>query len=293
MLNVYQIAAKVGAYTSSSRFASRHARAVADLLLANAPSSLNAAQRKALDAVQVRAEAVDAVRRERHGASAPKVRVQRQELINAWSALHSALSALASIPPDVGNQAVEATALLSRLFPAGLSFLSGDAAALWSDTRLLFSRIEDEELQPRIDAIVTPVHLASVRAARARLGTVLGVDGNPRPRPRQTLGEVNSLFAFAVANYARALSINLDLDDEVSVGSFFAALQPLDALRVDTRPGSRSEPDVEPDAEDFEDESDDPEVNDAPVVVGPTEDPLDPLPDDPEVNPFYHPPVDA
>lgn len=284
----YQVAAKVGAYASSSRFASRHARTVADLLLAHAPSNLTPAQREALDQVERRAAAVDAVRRERHGAVAPKVRAQRQELINAWSALHASLSALASIPRDVGDQAVEATALLARLFPTGLSFVSGDAAALWSDTQLLFARIEEEELEARIDAIVAPALLDSVRSARGRLGAVLGIDGRPKTISGPTLAEVNTLFAFAVANYARALSVNLDLDDENAVRTFFAALQPLDALRVDTGRGKPSS-DVEPEADDFEDEED----GDTPFVVGPSDDPAEPLPQDPEVNPFYHPPADA
>ena len=51
MLNVYKVAAKIGSYTSSSRFASRHARTVADLLLARAPKNLTPDQQKAREIV--------------------------------------------------------------------------------------------------------------------------------------------------------------------------------------------------------------------------------------------------
>lgn len=286
MLNVYKVAAKIGSYTSSSRFASRHARTVADLLLARAPKNLDPAQQKALDLVQKRAAAVDLVRRERHAAVAPRVRAQRQELINAWSALHASLSALASIPPDVGSHAVDATAILSRLFPNGLAFVNGDAAALWSDTQLLFARMEEDELEPRIRTLVIPALLDAVRAARGRLGTVLGIDGASKPTAERTLAEVNALFAYAVANYARSLAINLDLDDEPAVRAFLAALQPLDTLRVDTRAGSKPSPDVEPEEGDFEEDD-----GTDPTLAGPLNDPT--LPQDPEVNPFYHPPTEA
>lgn len=288
MLNVYKVAAKIGSYTSSSRFASRHARTVADLLLARAPKNLDPAQQKALDLVQKRAAAVDLVRRERHASVAPRVRAQRQELINAWSALHASLSALASIPPDVGSQAVDATAVLSRLFPNGLAFVNGDAAGLWSDTQLLFARMEEDELEPRIRTLVTPALLDAVRAARGRLGIVLGIDGGHKPTAERTLAEVNGLFAHAVNNYARALSVNLDLEDESAVRAFLSALQPLDTLRVDTRPGAKPAPEVEPEEGDFEEDDDT-----DPLVVGPIDDPSAPLPQDPEVNPFYHPPADA
>jgi len=48
---------------------------------------------------------------------------------------------------------------------------------------------------------------------------------------------------------------------------------------VDTRPGGKGSPEVEPEEGDFEEEP----------VVGP----VPGLPDDPEVNPFYHPPTEA
>ena len=127
---------------------------------------------------------------------------------------------------------------------------------------------------------MSPSLLRSVRAARGRLASVLGLDGVESELPSgPTLGVVNS-FAFAVMTYARALSADVDLDDDASIQRFFSAVQPLDRLRVDTRPGGKGSPEVEPEEGDFEED---------PAVVGP----VPGLPDDPEVNPFYHPPTEA
>ncbi|MEZ4251822.1 MAG: hypothetical protein R3B99_26730 [Polyangiales bacterium] len=279
--DVTKLAAQISGYTSSCRVASRHAGTLADLLTARAPKDLSPAQAKALSLVKLRAVEVDQVRRHRLGATSPRIGQSRQELANAWSSLHGALVALANVPTDIGAEAAEATALLGRLFSNGLSFVNGDAMALWGDTKMLFQRIDEEGLQSRIDALVSPSLLRSVRAARGRLASVLGLDGVESELPSgPSLAVVNSYFAFAVTTYARALSVDVDLDDDATIQRFFSAMQPLDRLRVDTRPGGKGSPEVEPEEGDFDEE---------PVVVGPTPG----LPEDPEVNPFYHPPSEA
>jgi len=277
--DVTKLAAQISGYTSTCRVASRHVGTLADLLTARAPKDLSATQAKALELVKLRAVEVDQVRRNRLGATSPRIGQQRQELASAWSSLHGALVALANVPADIGAEAGEATAIVGRLFPSGLSFVNGDVMALWGDTMLL-QRIDEEGLQSRIDALVSPSLLRSVRAARGRLASVLGLDGVESELPSgPTLAVVNSYFAFAVMTYARALSADVDLDDDASIQRFFSAVQPLDRLRVDTRPGGKGSPEVEPEEGDFEEEP----------VVGP----VPGLPDDPEVNPFYHPPTEA
>ena len=57
-----------------------------------------------------------------------------------------------------------------------------------------------------------------------------GADGPP-------LAIVNGYFSFAVTTDTRALSADIDLDDDASILRFLSAVQPLDRLRVDTRPG--------------------------------------------------------
>ncbi|MCB9625724.1 MAG: hypothetical protein H6723_20580 [Sandaracinus sp.] len=280
--DVTKLAAQISGYTSSCRVASRHAGTLADLLTARAPKDLSPTQAKVLQLVKLRAVEVDQVRRDRLGATSPRIGQHRLELANAWSSLHGALIALANVPTDVGAEAGEATALLGRLFSNGLSFVNGDVMALWGDTKMLLQRIDDEGLQPRIDAVVSPSLLRSVRAARGRLASVLGLDGVESELPRgPSLAVVNSYFAFAVTTYARALSADIDLDDDASIQRFFSAMQPLDRLRVDTRPGGKGSPEVEPEEGDFEEEPSSPVAGDAPV------EPTEPeLPDDPEINPF-------
>ena len=280
--DVSKLAAQISGYTSSCRVASRHVGTLADLLTARAPKDLSPTQAKALELVRRRAVEVDQVRRDRLGAASPRVGAQRQELANTWSSLHGALVALSNLPADVGDEAVEATAILGRLFPNGLGFVNGDVMALWGDTKMLLQRVDEEGLHARIEALVSPSLLRAVRAARGRLASVLGLDGTENEQPSgPTLAIVNGYFSFAVTTYTRALSADVDLDDDASIRRFLSAVQPLDRLRVDTRPG-RGAPELEPEEGDFDEE---------PIVVGPAPD-AD-LPQDPEVNPFYHPPTEA
>ena len=280
--DVSKLAAQISGYTSSCRVASRHVGTLADLLTARAPKDLSPTQAKALELVRRRAVEVDQVRRDRLGAASPRVGAQRQELANTWSSLHGALVALSNVPADVGDEAAEATAILGRLFSNGLSFVNGDVMALWGDTKILLQRVDEDGLQARIEALVSPSLLRGVRAARGRLASVLGLDGTENELPSgPTLAIVNGYFSFAVTTYTRALSADVDLDDDASIRRFLSAVQPLDRLRVDTRPG-RGAPELEPEEGDFDEE---------PIVVGPA--PGVDLPQDPEVNPFYHPPTEA
>ena len=175
--DVSKLAAQISGYTSSCRVASRHVGTLADLLTARAPKDLTPTQAKALELVRRRAVEVDQVRRDRLGAASPRVGAQRQELANTWSSLHGALVALSNVPADVGDEAAEATAILGRLFPNGLSFVNGDVMALWGDTKILLQRVDEEGLQSRIEALVSPSLLRAVRASRGRLASVLGLDG--------------------------------------------------------------------------------------------------------------------
>jgi hypothetical protein len=175
---MHAAATTLAAYMSPVRFNSRHCALVARLLVADAPSELTADQRRALDRVMARAEAVDAVRKERQRVSAPALREPRNAMITAWSSLYGALQAVAAVPGSLSPAPAEAAALASTLFPNGIRLALVDAAGLWSLSRMLLERMAEEGLRPRLAAIVNPVNLLAVDAAFAAAGEASALRGD-------------------------------------------------------------------------------------------------------------------
>jgi hypothetical protein len=205
---MHAAATTLAAYMSPVRFSSRHCALVARLLAAHAPSGLTDDQRRALDRVLARADAVDAVRKERQRVSAPALREPRNAMITAWSALYGALQAVAAVPRELSPAPAEAEALAWTLFPNGIGLASVDAAGLWSLSRMLLERIEEEGLRPRLAALVNPVNLLAVDAAFATLGIAVGAEGPLVRLPaKRALFEATAAFSYSVAAYARTLAI--------------------------------------------------------------------------------------
>jgi hypothetical protein len=279
MSNTQNVAALVATYTSPARFSSAHSAALALQLRAAAPKKMTPDQQKALELVLQRANEVGEIRKARERTSPPAVRARRAELAAAWTSLHAALSALTSTPKELGGVGEEASELVGALFPEGVVFTTADALSLFGRSQLLLPRIEEEGLRARIDALVNPLIVRSAEYAFERIGEVLGIgaDASVLP-PKRALAEANARFAYAVTNYARALSITLDVDDEAGVRAFLTAMAPIDGTRVmPGRASARSE-----DEDDFDvdpSEPTDPGVSDPNV-------PFVPASDDPIDNPF-------
>ncbi len=235
MFNQAQNAATlVATYTNNARFNTRHCTALAIQLERVAPADLTADQRAALEAVGKRAAEVDEVRKTRQRLSPPALQAARHGTASAWSALHSALVAMATLPSELGPEAAEAERLDSSLFPEGTSFGLLDAVGLWSHSRVLLERIEEEGVRGRIESLVSPLLLRAVNRAHDQLGESIGVAGTstvPTPSPRALL-DASARFSYAVGAYARALSVGMEDTDEAALERFVAALSPIDALRV-------------------------------------------------------------
>jgi hypothetical protein len=274
---MHAAATTLAAYMSPVRFSSRHCALVARLLAAHAPSGLTDDQKRALDRVLARADAVDAVRKERQRVSAPALREPRNAMITAWSALYGALQAVAAVPRELSPAPAEAEALAWTLFPNGIGLASVDAAGLWSLSRMLLERIEEEGLRPRLAAIVNPVNLLAVEAAFATLGIAVGAEGPLVRLPaKRALFEATAAFSYAVAAYARTLAIGVDETEPEDLERFRAALASVDTYKIvgRSRAGLSEEDLEERDERDSEPETPDP---DAPYV---------PASDDPIDNPF-------
>lgn len=223
----------IASYTSNARFNSRHATPLALQLQAAAPVGMTDAQRTALALVARRAEEVDEVRKARLRMSPPALRGPRNALASAWTALNGALLAVASVPAELGAEGAEAGQLAASLFPEGTLFAQADAAAVWSHSKVLFDRIEEEGLRARISALVSPKLLASVQRAYEVLGAAMGLGGSATVMPSsRALADATARFSYAVAGYARALSVGLDESDVAAMERFASALGPIDAMRI-------------------------------------------------------------
>lgn len=149
---------------------------------------------------------------------------------------------LATVQPAIDAAGAEAARLRTFLFPEGMTFAQADAAAVWSQSRMLRQRIEEEALGAPIDAPVHPSLRRAITVAHEELSAVAGLDGKaPTRGSTRALAEAVSRFSFAVSAYARALSIGLDLEDRAAFDRFVASLTPIDAFRITGRPSDADE----------------------------------------------------
>lgn len=273
-----EVSALIATYTSNTRFDSRHCAVLAAQLRRSAPTDLTEVEATALAAIERAASHVTSVRLARLRVSPPALRIPRQELVTSWMALSSMLSAMASVPGE-SPQALEAARLEALLFSERTDFGSLDAAALWDFSKVLLQRIEEESLRPALEALVPKMTLDAIETSVATVAGAIGVEGPSSELPaKRALAEARLRFSFAVATYARALSLRIVLDDATTVARFRSAIAPVDGLRVTATRG-RSEEDLD----ELEEETEEPS---APIAGGGSVEPSPELPDDPEINPF-------
>ncbi|MCB9631076.1 MAG: hypothetical protein H6721_02865 [Sandaracinus sp.] len=273
-------ATTIAAYTTPTRFNSRHCMLVARHLMSDAPASLSELQKRALDLVLARATAVDEVRKERQRVSAPALRGPRNAMVSAWTSLFGAIEAVAAVPREVSPLSAEATSLQATLFPDGVGMAQMDAAGTWTSSRVLIERIDEEGLRPRLQRVVSPVLLEAVDAAFAKLGAAVGAVGDRVRLPaRRALFEATAAFSYAVAGYARALAVSVDESEPEELAAFRAALGAIDTFRVVRTSNVLTEEDLDEDG-DME-----PEAPETPNPTDPNA-PYVPASDDPIDNPF-------
>jgi hypothetical protein len=224
-------AALVAAYTNPARFGSRHSRPLAILLRKTAPTDLDPRAVEALVRLEQRAQEVEDIATARERQAPPAVRGPRITAGGSWSNLHAALGCVAQVTGDPAG--AEAARVHGTLFPEGVAFVQLDAHALWAMGDRLLRRIDDENLGPAIEAVVHPALLRDVRTAHTQLGVATGLAaGVPVAPSSRSLLEARSRFAFAVCDYARAVSVGLDIGDRDAVARFANAMAPIDTYRI-------------------------------------------------------------
>ncbi len=233
-------------YTSPTRFSARHCHALATELQNCAPADITATEREALDGVVLRADEVVELMKLRERTSPPATKTPRFALAGAWSGLHDGLNALRAIPSHVSAVGAAAGQLAESLFPQGVAFVQSDARALWGHSTMMLERIDEESLAARIDALVNPAMLASVRHAHAALAEATRLSPGAAAIPStRGLAETIGRFAFAVSAYARACSLKVDAFTPSTVARFVSAMAPIDTYRV-TRDGDDELDPVQP-----------------------------------------------
>ncbi len=241
------IGAILASYTGNIRVPARRCLPLALRLEHAAPDDITADQRTKLGAVSARAHEVDAVLTMRERGSGAVLREPRNAVATSWNAMHVRLTAMASVPPDLGPEGPEASLLASSLFPEGVSFTQYDAIESWQHSRRLLQRIDDEGVKERLEALAGPIFLRHVERSVARLGEAIGVRGSPvnSPSPR-ALADAVARFSFAVGAYARALSVDVNEGDESTIERFLSALSGIDEMRTTRGAEEEEEEEKEP-----------------------------------------------
>lgn len=223
----------IATYTSPTRFAARHCHALAIELQNCAPADITAAEREALDAVVVRSDEIVELLKLRERTSPPALRAPRFALASAWSSLHDALVAIRALPTEISADGASAGQIVDSLFPQGVAFVQNDARALWGHSTMMLERIDEESLAPRIEALVHPGLLASVRRAHATLAEAARLSPGAAAVPStRGLAETLGRFVFAVSAYARACSLKVDAFSPATLSRFVSAMAPIDTYRV-------------------------------------------------------------
>jgi hypothetical protein len=92
----------------------------------------------------------------------------------------------------------------------------------------------------------------------------------PPPPPKPALIEAMARFSFAVAGYARALTVGLRDTDEEGLARFLRAVAPIDALRIVGKPTDDEVDDLDDeDGEEEDEKPSDPDEDPSPSPDGP------------------------
>lgn len=243
-ISITNQAEQISAYVHNTRVSSAKAVALVRQLEASAPGDLSPQERSALQWMKEVADEVSNVGEARVRSAPSSLREPRNAMSGAVTALHDGLRTIATVPAHVGPEGEEAARIIDVVFPEGTVFIRLDAMGLWNGVRLVLERIDGAGLAVRIDALLSPSLLRTVRMGFERLTRAIKATGTTAPAvPKTALQEANAKFSFALAQYARTLSVAVRHDDEASMARFVAALAPIDGARV--TPGDADEDDDE------------------------------------------------
>ncbi len=163
-------------------------------------------------------------------------RLLDQESDTSWGALRGRLLAWTLLPAERFPEAERAAQLVTKLFgPGGLTFLQSDYPTQSTVAEAIVRRIDEDGLQPEIDALAGPSFLAQVRYAHERY--VAMVSARLQRQEAESSGNLatqNRALQAAIVDYATKVCATLDADDPKTEEIAALALRPIDAFREDS-----------------------------------------------------------
>jgi hypothetical protein len=220
-------------YVRGVRSSGSGASVLAERLKKEAPQGMRPDEKAALAFVLDCAEVVRRVLADRDRLSPGKLRPVLTPYANDWSGLYEALTAKTRISPHISDVGPRATAVVTSLFPDGVSFLLLPARAAWSEGWRRLERMDTEKLKKEIDDLVGPEFLTCVETSTAALADAIGTgESASKGSSSAALQEALGTFGRSVGAYGRVLAAHCDESDAASVKRFLDAVAPMDEHRA-------------------------------------------------------------
>ena len=217
-------------YTRAPSLPANACLGLARALAGARPLELTAREQSALDEVLRAAECVHAVLEERSKLRACRVRPRLDAFISAWTCGCELLDAYARLGSPFGARAA---ALRRVLFTQRLTFLSGDARAVWSEGERRYRRLLSESSREELAAVVGGEVALWMESTTRELGDHLGCGHVPvRRQAAGALTDAIRAVQSSIVHYARVLAASASPDEPDRAERFRRAMGPLDDYRA-------------------------------------------------------------
>jgi hypothetical protein len=205
--------------------------ALARALVAAHPRGLPPKVKKLLEQVKVADASLREHWRDADLAQLDLRRPADHAIDRAWGAFHDRIRIHSELPAERVKNALEAKALLAKLFPTGLVFLNLPYVEEWAESEKRLDRIRDEGLDRALDRIAGPEYLAEIRHCHEVYGAVLGITKRAEaegaaPTGLERLRELRK----AMQRYVSNVVVLADEDDMEPLAR--TALAPIDEFRA-------------------------------------------------------------
>ena len=219
-------------YTSRVKVAALNALALALLLVKAAPADLSSGQRKKLDTLVKAGTAVEDAQAERDDGGGASLQPLRAALASAFGAVDITLEGISQLPASVSDKAERALVLRATLLPDGRVFTKMTAVQTCMYARRVLARIDQKKLAPEMKDLLGPEYLKAMQSATDNLGEALGLGESDHAIPSATaIADAMTQYTTALCGYTRALSADVDENDQASCDRFMSAVAPIDEFR--------------------------------------------------------------
>jgi hypothetical protein len=234
---------EVVSYTGRVKIAATKAMPLALLLEKHAPDRLSILEKKKLEALRAAGAEVEKAQAERDQGSGVSVQPLRSNLASAYAAVDLTLAGISELPAKLGDRGERAIKLRAVLLPDGREFTRSAAYEACMYSRRVIARIEQKKLAGEMKDLLGPEFLDAIRSATDDLAEAIGLGDSAHEIPSSTnVADALARFTTALAGYTRALSADVDENDEASRQRFLRAVAPIDQFRSTHGPENDAAP---------------------------------------------------